>query len=82
MVIASLENDFPSLKKRKSGIIKKKNFRMSAQISWVGAGPPSLARGARQERRQRRRHSGPAPPKEIRADLRKFMFMWIFLPLL
>ena len=39
------------------------------------AGPPSLARGARQGRRRRRRQGGPAPIQEIRADLRKFMFL-------
>ena len=33
-------------------------FRRSARVSWIGAGPPSLARGARQGRRRRRRQCG------------------------
>ena len=32
--------------------------RKSARFSWIGAGPPALARGARQGRCGRRRHGG------------------------
>ena len=68
--------------RRGRGDWKKKkrhiNFRRSARICWVGDGPPSLARGGRQGRRRRRRQGGPAPIQEIRADLRKFMFMAFF----
>ena len=34
-----------------------------------------VARGARQGRRRKRCQGGPAPIQEIRADLRKFMFI-------
>ena len=49
--------------------------RRSARIPWIGAGPPSLGRGARQGRHQMRRQGSPAPILEIRADLQRFMVM-------
>eukprot|EP00959_Pyramimonas_sp_CCMP1952_P173625 3628090-Pyramimonas_sp.AAC.1 len=39
----------------------------------ICAGPPSLARGARQGRCWWRRQGGPAPIQEIRVERRKFV---------
>ena len=41
--------------------------------------PLPMARGARQGRRWRRRRGGPAPIQEIRVDLRKSVFIALFL---
>ena len=65
------------LSRKKNGI--SINFRRSARISWIGAGPPSLAHGARQGRRRRRRQGCPAPIQEIRADLKKFIIFVAFV---
>ena len=45
---------------------------------WDWRWTPSLARGARQGRRRRRRQGGPAQIEEIRTDFRKFMVMAFF----
>ena len=51
------------------------NFRRSARISWIGARPPWWRLWRSPWRAPRAREGGPAPIREIRADLRKLMFM-------
>ena len=51
------------------------NFRMSARKSWIGAGPPSLVREARQGQRRRRRQGwSSANPRNPRGPPKDYVY--------
>ena len=54
------------------------NFPRSARISWIGAGPPFLCARSAPGAAPEEPPGGPTPIQEIRANLRKFMFMAFF----
>ncbi|CAK0848339.1 unnamed protein product [Prorocentrum cordatum] len=60
-------------------------IRMKAQrparIPWIGAGAPWRRLRRRHWRAPRAREGCPAPIREIRTDLRVFMFLSLFVPL-
>ena len=52
------------------------NFRMSARKSWIGAGPPSLVREARQGQRRRRRQGwSSANPRNPRGPPKDYVYV-------
>eukprot|EP00959_Pyramimonas_sp_CCMP1952_P115237 2408855-Pyramimonas_sp.AAC.1 len=61
------------IRKQRSGT--PRNVRGSARMSWVCAGPPSLERGARQGRRQRRRQGVQRKSKKSGRTVEQHIYM-------